>query len=313
MNGFDDLFGAFEFHRKLAKTLNPLSEMMEWHQKFAESPTMKMMHSIHESFASISAFNNPASAMMEAVQATVLKESPTFLAIRSITEQYDQLLSSFTAINEAVTAPAAFVSQINHLNFRFAEVSERIEAISVENAERSLAEDFDEISRQMLQLSDNLVHSDIREATRDFDRLLKLAITYLNRSKNAGVISLLIIDIFLRIASAHQYVDFLKEKPETSTKDQVEALATKQDSLVQLVRRLSEELKQVKEFRITNIACEVRLKPQARTIVLARLPKDFEVEVISIHHKWIFVSFFHPIDNLPQTGWIKKKYLEKVD
>ena len=45
--------------------------------------------------------------------------------------------------------------------------------------------------------------------------------------------------------------------------------------------------------------------------MVALLPKDFDVIVLQINHKWAFVSFIDPKDNLTQTGWVMKKYIDK--
>jgi len=54
-------------------------------------------------------------------------------------------------------------------------------------------------------------------------------------------------------------------------------------------------------------------KPRLKSLVIEKLPIDFEVTVLQFNHKWIYVSYFSPKDNLPQTGWIMKKYLDKPE
>ena len=75
---------------------------------------------------------------------------------------------------------------------------------------------------------------------------------------------------------------------------------------------VNEQFKKAHEYLITNRKCEVKIKPKSKTLTLARLPKDFELVVVQIHHRWVFVSYIDPVDNLPQTGWILKKYLNKA-
>ena len=115
----------------------------------------------------------------------------------------------------------------------------------------------------------------------------------------------------MRFAGIHQYMDFLQEKPELATKEEVKQIGIKQDSTIFFIQQITEQLKQAKEFRITNRPCVVKLKPKLKTITLTKLPVSFDVVVIQIHHKWVYVSYFDPKDNLPQTGWIRKKYLNK--
>lgn len=53
------------------------------------------------------------------------------------------------------------------------------------------------------------------------------------------------------------------------------------------------------------------LKPNSKTINITSLPKGFDVIVLQINHKWVFVSYINPKDNLMETGWVMKKYLDK--
>ena len=51
--------------------------------------------------------------------------------------------------------------------------------------------------------------------------------------------------------------------------------------------------------------------PRFSNCIIEGLTIDNEVHVLQVNHKWIYVSYFNPSDNLPQTGWIMKKYLDK--
>jgi len=37
-----------------------------------------------------------------------------------------------------------------------------------------------------------------------------------------------------------------------------------------------------------------------------------EVVVLQINHKWAFVSYTNPKDNLMETDWVMNKYLDKI-
>ena len=45
--------------------------------------------------------------------------------------------------------------------------------------------------------------------------------------------------------------------------------------------------------------------------MVASLPKNFDVIILQINHKWAFISYINPKDNLMETGWVMKKYLDK--
>ena len=100
-------------------------------------------------------------------------------------------------------------------------------------------------------------------------------------------------------------------KPELAEKGDINQISAKQDTLIKLYSLFNEQLKDSKEYRITNRECNVKLKPQTRNIILSNLPKGFELVVLQVHHQWVFVSYFDPKDNLPQSGWVMKKYLDK--
>ena len=95
-------------------------------------------------------------------------------------------------------------------------------------------------------------------------------------------------------------------KPEYATKLEVETFIKEQFGIYE------RKLKENKEFRITGRVCKVMSKPRLKSFVIEKLPVDLEVTILQVNHKWVYVSYFSPSDNLPQTGWIMKKYLNKI-
>lgn len=91
----------------------------------------------------------------------------------------------------------------------------------------------------------------------------------------------------------------------------MQQIVNSQGSISEFIKLVNEQLKEAKEYRVTNRICKVKWKPKAKTLTLAELPINFDVVVIRVHHKWVYVSYFDQKDNLPQTGWIMKKYLNK--
>lgn len=96
-------------------------------------------------------------------------------------------------------------------------------------------------------------------------------------------------------------------QPEYATRQEVETVIKDQFTLYQ------RKLKQEKEFRITNRESKVLLKPKSKSLVIEKLPINFEIVVLRMNHKWIYVSYISPKDSLPQTGWIFKKYIDKPE
>jgi hypothetical protein len=211
--------------------------------------------------------------------------------------------------------PQSYDSRLNEFPIT-EELSNALKSISKQvrlmaNNQRNwrITKDFKDVSYQTNEFSENLVEDVNEEQEEQFQTLIQLISEFV---KEHGATGLLIIDIILRFAGIHQYYEFLEDKPEFPTKQEVNQISLKQDSVINYINLITEQLNNEKEFRRTNRACEVKLKPKPKTLLLSKLPKDFEVVVIRINHKWAYISYFDPKDNLPQTGWILKKYLNKV-
>ena len=232
-------------------------------------------------------------------------------AFESITKQQENYLSSFKPITEIMKNYSPDFSQINTLSAALKGISTQIATLATQHQNWSLINDFEQITEQAIEFTENLDSELTDKQKREFKVLIDLAFVFIKKHKTLGVYSLLIIDVFLRFAGFHQYYDFLKEKPNLATKGDFKSLNIKQDSSIYFIKEISNQLKEIKEFRITNKDCLVKLKPKKKTLTLTKLPPEFEVILLQVNHKWVYVSFFNPKDNLPQTGWIMKKYLSK--
>ena len=319
MAGFDDILKSAQWHQSIQKSMgisSQLSEMfkvqdsiaknlsglsmaseiaknMQIHQKMFENPTLSAIQQMSKSLNLQTKFAIPQS---------------TLDALASINRQHEQLFGGLRAMTEALKIQSPVIAQINNLNFALSGISGQIAAIAAQQKNWAIIDDYDEVTEQAIEFSESLTEEITEEQKRQFQILLTLVSAFV---KKYGVQGLLIIDIILRFAGLHQYYDFLQQKPELPTKQEVNQIAIKQDSIIQFIGAVNEQLKSVKEYRITNRKCEVKLKPKHKTLTVSKLPKDFELVVLQVNQKWVLVSFFDPKDNLPQTGWIMKKYLNK--
>ncbi|TXD79274.1 hypothetical protein [Algoriphagus ratkowskyi] len=232
----------------------------------------------------------------------------TIDSISSINRQHEQFISGIRALAETVRIQSPVLRQFNELNFALNRISGQIAALAAQQRNWAVIDDYEEITGQAIEFSESLTEEVTEEQQRQFQVLLTLVSAFI---KKYGVQAYLIIDIILRFAGFHQYYDFLKEKPVLATKAEVHQISNKQDSISHFIQILSEQLKQTNDYRITNRHCDVKLKPKTKTLTVSRLPKDFELVVLQVNHKWVLVSFFDPKDNLPQTGWVMKKYLSR--
>jgi hypothetical protein len=321
MAGFDDILKSAQWHQSIQKSLgitSQLSEMMKNQEQIIKSLSgVSMITELAKSMQqNHRMFENPTLSAIEAmtkglsVQAKFAIPQTTLDAISSINRQHEQLFGGIRAMTEALKIQSPAIAQINNLNFALSGISGQIAAIAAQQRNWSIIDDFEEVTEQAIEFSESLTEEVTEEQKRQFQILLTLVSTFV---KKYGVQGLLIIDIILRFAGLHQYYDFLQQKPELPTKQEVNQIAIKQDSIIQFIGAVNEQLKIAKEYRITNRECEVKLKPKTKTLIVSKLPKDFELVVLQVNHKWVLVSYFDPKDNLPQTGWIMKKYLDKPE
>jgi hypothetical protein len=281
-------FGGVSMLTELAKSMQG--------QKMALSPSFSAFDTLAKSMKSYSNFGIPQT---------------TLDAITSINRQHEQLFGGIRAITDTLRIQTPAITQINSLHFALGGISGQIAALAAQQKNWTIIEDFEEVTEKTLDFTETLTEEVTEEQQRQFQLLLTLVYTFLKKHKALGISALLIIDIFLRIADIQQYYDFLKDKPEPANKSDLSKISIKQDSVLHYINLVNQQFKEANEYRITNRTCEIKIKPKSKTLTLAKLPKEFEVIVVQIHHKWVYVSYFDPIDNLPQTGWIMKKYLDE--
>lgn len=320
MAGLNDILKSAQWHQSIQKSLglsSHISAMLKAQESITNSLSgVNMMAEIAKSMQHQKMFANPTLSAIEAMSKSISLQSKfaipqtTIDAINSINRQHEQLFGGLRAMTEALRIQSPAIAQINNLNFALSGISGQIAAIAAQQRNWTIIDDFEEVTEQAIEFSESLTEEVTEEQKRQFQVLLTLVSAFV---KKYGVQGLLIIDIILRFAGLHQYYDFLQQKPELPTKQEVNQIAIKQDSIIQFIEAVNEELKNAKEYRVTKRQCDVKLKPKTKTLTVSKLPKDFELVVLQVHHKWVLVSYFDPKDNLPQTGWIMKKYLDKPE
>ncbi len=174
------------------------------------------------------------------------------------------------AITEALKIQSPAIAQINNLNFALGGISGQIAAIADQQRNWTIIDDFEDVTEQAIEFSASLTEEVTEERNRQSQILLTLVSAFV---KKYGVQGLLSIDIILRFAGFHQYYDFLQQKPELPTKQEVNLISIKQGSVIQVIGAMNEQLKIAKEYRITNRHCDVKLKPKTKTLTVSKLPK----------------------------------------
>ncbi len=323
MAGFDDILKSVQWSQNIQKSFglsSQISEMLKAQERITKSFSgVSMIVEIAKSMQHQKMFADPTLSAIEAMTKSISLQSKfaipktTLDAITTINRQHEQLFGGIRAMTEALKIQSPALTQINNLHFALSGISGQIAAIAAQQRNWTIIDDFEQVTEQALDFSEALTDEITEEQQRQFQILLTLVVPFLKKHKTLGISALLIIEIILRFAGIHQYYDFLQEKPALLTKTEVNQISIKQDSVLYFIHLVNEQLKQANEYRITNRICEVKLKPKSKTLTLTKLPKDFEIIVIQIYHKWVYVSYLDPNDNLPQTGWILKKYLDKPE
>ncbi len=318
MAGFDDILKSAQWSQNIQKSLglsSQLSDMFKAQEHITKSlGGLSMMTEIAKSMKQQTMFAQPTLSAIDAMTKSMSWHSKfaipqtTLDAITSINRQHEQLFGGLRAMTEALKFQSPALAQINNLQFALNGISGQIAAIAAQKKNWSLIDDFEEVNGQALEFSETLTEEITEEQQRQFQILVASILAFINKHKQKGIHAFRVLEVILVFYSVY---DIFSPKPELASKEDIKQLNIKQDAVLQYIQLINEQLRQAKEYRITNKVCEVKLKPKSKTIILTKLPADFEVIVIQIHHKWIYVSYFDPKDNLPQTGWIMKKYLDK--
>ncbi|HTN20756.1 MAG TPA: hypothetical protein VL125_09785 [Pelobium sp.] len=293
--GFDSpMYGIIKAQRELHRKLNPFREI------FASNNAMQAIIRSYEltgAFAISQAMNKQIAAMMP---------SSAMTAVQAIMKQHNSLFSSTRDIMKMIQPHPAF-SQINSMQIAMSHISGRIAALAAAQQDWSLIDEFEDISEQAIALTENISGgvAMTAEKTVAFETLIDFVVDFIKKNRKFGIYSLLFIDMVLRVTSFHQYFDFLKTKPELASKEDMRKFEVK------LIKSIEEKLKAEKEYRVTNRRCKVFLKPNAKSMVLQSLSADFDVVVLQISHKWVYISYIDPNDHISQTGWLMKKYTDK--
>lgn len=321
MAGFDDILKSVQWQQSIQKSLglsSQLSEMFKAQESIAKNLSglsmatelAKSMQKHHRIFEKPSLSAIEAMTKGLSLQSKFAIPQTTLDAISSINRQHEQLFGGIRAITEALKIQSPALAQINNLNFALSGISGQIAAIAAQQINWSIIDDFEEVTEQAIEFSESLTEEVTEEHQRQFQILIAKLIAFFNKHKQKGINTFRLLEVLLVFYS---YYSIFSNKPELATKADIRQINLNQDTIIHYINLVNEQLRVAKEYRITNRECEVKLKPKSKTLTLCKLPKDFELTVLQVNHKWVLVSYFDPKDNLPQTGWIMKKYLDKPE
>jgi hypothetical protein len=250
--------------------------------------------------------------------------STVFDTLRTTTLYHNQLFDTLRKVTE-ISRPFA---HFNSMQFAMSGISGKIAAIAAVERQWQWLEDFEQVSEELAEVAEDIAEqASLSEETKlRLQQLREAVIGFYIRNKKYGPYFILFFSVAMYGMGVHQYVDFLRAKPEPATKEDIlkihktlEALSQEQinerlhleDFKRELAQAIIDSLKHEGRIRATIRACKVFLKPNTRSSVVITLPAEFEVTSVQQNHKWVYVNFYDPTDDLPQAGWIMKKYLRK--
>ncbi|WP_185963168.1 hypothetical protein [Flavobacterium gawalongense] len=318
MNSLDAIIKSTDFAQKLNNQLGISNSMMQmmhsqelWQNKLS---AMTMSDAIFKSIAhqqnyflnNISGFDSLSKKM--AIQSKLFQiPQPTLDAIKGISQMQESIFGNLKDITSIFESQKSYLAQVNSLQFAMSGISGQIAAIAAKSNQWNLLDEFENINEEAFEITNNFT-SDIalsEEESIRFEQLIERIVSFYQKNKQFGVNALLFISVMVNLMSIHQYYDFVRPKAELATKEDIIKFEKKIQQSIEL------KLKEIKEYRTTNRVSKVMLKPKTKTIIVASLPKDFDVIVLQINHKWAFISYINPKDNLMETGWVMKKYLDE--
>jgi hypothetical protein len=318
MNPLDNIIKSTSFAQKISTQLgisNSTMQMIQsqelWQNKLS---ALTMSDAVFKSIAQQQNYFSKNIAGLDALSKTMAIQSklfqipqPTLNAIKGISQMQESIFGSLKEISSIFENQKPYFAQINSLQFAMSSISGQIAAIAAKSNQWNLLDEFEDINEQAFEIT-NSFSSDIaltEEESIRFEQLIEKIISFFYKNKKFGVNALLFISVMVNLMNIHQYYDFIKSKSEPATKIDLLRFEKKIQQSIEL------KLKEIKEYRTTNRVSKVMLKPKTKTIIVTSLPKNFDVIVLQVYHKWAFVSYINPKDNLMETGWIMKKYLLK--
>jgi hypothetical protein len=321
MAGFDDILKSAQWQQSIQKYLgltSQLSEMMKAQERITNSlggvsritELAKSMQKYHR------LLEKPTLSAVEAITQGLSLQSKfaipqaTLDAISSINRQHNQLFGNLRRITDALNKKQSAFNQINSWQFAINGISGQLAIIAARQKKWDLIDDFEEITEEAVSINqrffdeNGVTKEGLNELISFFQRI-EIKIHKIDADANSLFWKLLTLLSFI-LAVMGEARNWLP-KPKYATKQEVETVIKEQFGIYE------QKLKEDKEFRITSRVCKVMSKPRLKSLVIEKLPTNFEVTVLQVNHKWVYVTYFSPVDNLPQTGWIMKKYLDKPE
>lgn len=317
-NSLDDLIKNSKISQNLNNNLgmnNALTQLLEsqvsLHEKLGMSIGQTLLNSIDKHTFLPPRYNTGIDSFLNSIsiQADAYKiPSTAFDAFKGISFVQTSFFDDLKGLSKVIIeSQMPFLNQVNNLQFAMTGISEQILKIATHHSNWQLINDFEEINEQAFNFTDNLNSDSVfsEEESIKFQNLIDAVFDFIQKYKHIGRKAYNFLELIVLLYSVYQMYESFQTKAETITKEDISK------SEKRMLQAIELRLKDHKEYRVTNCISKVMFKPRAKTMVVTSLPKGYEVVVLEINHKWAFVSYRNPKDDLMETGWVMKKYLNK--
>lgn len=233
----------------------------------------------------------------------------TFDFVRELNQKHEKFFGSIWLLQD-VFKVQNFAAKASSLYYSFDKISAQLAGIALREEDADLLEDFEQLSNEAVSISDRIedengISSALLLEIRNFMQQISLKVENVDANVSSRFVKLMtIIGFFLALlGEARNWLP----KPNYATKEELENVVKGQYTV--LTNKLKE---QGKDYKITKAPCLVKLKPKKKSLIILKLSADYNITVLNTNHEWAYISFLHPDDNLPMTGWVLKKYLKEI-
>lgn len=328
MTGIESILRAANFARQFESQLGPafaigkmVQEQAAWRNQLG---VLSLRNAVFKGVGMTDWVFNPLSHQLIAESLTKVTENllPRFAipstllsSLDSINHNYFKAFQSLGSIANVASYHLHPAAQLSSVRFALNGLTKQMATIAAAQRQWSLFDDLNIFSKHVSEFVETLESE--RSWTDGVKEKWLLVVEYskkvYDKNKKVGRKAILILSILTIPTDVHQYVDFLRPKPELVTKENLQSF--RQETIEDVRTIVADEISKYfsnvlnEEKRVTMRPCKIRLKPSSGSYVVATVSEGFDVVVIQNNHEWSYVSYFDPKDNLPQSGWILKKYL----
>lgn len=229
-------------------------------------------------------------SMIETIESIKRHQEMLFSGLNSFNSIYSNsqsLINSAQSAMQSITSQvayhSAFLKDWEYLN-QFGEISKEVLELNEKlgKDEGLSREEFVEIKQTLSN-----IYSSLLSVEKDTSSVLMKWLTIIGF-------------ILTLISEGRNWVS----KPNFITKEEF------QSTMQEFYNKNLQQLNKQNQQRIVNHNCKIYFKPNTKSNVVLKIENGYNLVVVDVRKEWVFVSFSDPKDNLPQTGWIQKKYLK---